>query len=412
MILFCEECGTRHDIEEERFQGNSYKFACHTCHETLVVSLVDKKKGRKVQASMQHEPVGADVATFEPLRVLVVDDSKIIRRVLCDIIRSDATKEVVGEAEDGKQAIELMRKTKPDVITLDINMPVMDGLTTLKHIMISNPTPTVMISALTQEGATETFESLKYGAIDFLPKPSKVRGGDLNSQQEEILRKIDLVANVQIESIRYLRRPAMDKHQNSSDALSCQSVLALGASDGGYGALLNVIPRLQPELPASYIAVLHQAPNHVDAFARYLNQCSRVKVERAVAGTRLRGGTCYLAASAEHIFVCGDQNQARLEAGDDISPEDQGAIDQLMTSVATVMQNKSAGVILTGTGDDGLKGLGAIIRSGGTAFVQDPVSCLFKETPTAAASTFPVEYVVSDKQMAGAINAYVKILTQ
>jgi len=411
MILFCEECGTRHDIGQDQIKGNDFQFACHTCNERLVVSLVDKSKGKKVHAAMA-EGGETNTSSMEPLKVLVVDDSKMIRRVICDIIRSDGTKEVVGEAENGKEALELLTKTNPDVITLDINMPVMDGLTALKHIMITNPTPTVMISALTQEGALETFESLKYGAIDFLPKPSKVRGGDLKSQQEEILRKIDLVAGVQIESIRYLRRPAMDKSQEPATGYECRCVLAFGAAEGGYGALLNVIPRLQANLPAAYVAVMHQAPHHIDAFARYLHQCSQVTVQRAVNGAVLRGGTCYLAASTENISVRKHLDQLQLQVDATPISEGHGAIDQLMTSVALSMKNRSAGVILTGTGVDGLEGLGVIIKSGGSSFVQDPLSCLFKETPTAAINTYPVQYSVSDKQMAGAINAFINSLTR
>ena len=152
MILFCEECGTRHDIGQEQIKGSDFQFACHTCNERLVVSVVDKSKGKRVQAAMQQEGQETDPSSVEPLKVLVVDDSRMIRRVICDIIGSDGSKKVVGEAENGKEALELLKKTNPDVITLDINMPVMDGLTALKHIMISNPTPTVMISALTQEG--------------------------------------------------------------------------------------------------------------------------------------------------------------------------------------------------------------------------------------------------------------------
>jgi two-component system chemotaxis response regulator CheB len=408
MILFCEECGSRHDIEPEQLQGDTFRFACHTCNETLVVSLVDKAQGKKVQAAMQQDQKAPREPDTEPLKVLVVDDSRMIRRVICDIIGSDGTKKVVGEAENGKQALELLRQTNPDVVTLDINMPVMDGLTALKHIMISHPTPTVMISALTQEGALETFESLKYGAIDFLPKPSKVRGGDLKSQQAEILRKIDLVAGVQIESIRYLRRPVMDKSQSPDQTPECQYVLAFGAADGGYGALLNVIPRLRANLPAACVAVMHQAPQHIDAFGRYLHQCSQLAVERAVDGTVLKGGTCYLAASSDNISIQKHQDGLQIKIDSESGPAGPHAIDRLMVSVASAMKDRAAGVVLTGAGDDGLEGLGAIIREGGAAFVQDPLSCLFKETPTAAINTYSVHYVVSDKQMSGAINAYIK----
>jgi two-component system, chemotaxis family, protein-glutamate methylesterase/glutaminase len=408
MILFCEECGSRHDIEQDQLQGDTFRFACHTCNEVLVVSLVDKAQGKKVQAAMQKGQDDSGSPDPEPIKVLVVDDSKMIRRVICDIIGSDSTKKVVGEAANGKEALELLRHSNPDVITLDINMPVMDGLTALKHIMISHPTPTVMISALTQEGALETFESLKYGAIDFLPKPSKVRGGDLKSQQEEILRKIDLVARVQIESIRYLRRPVMDKSGQEGKTPECEYVLALGAAEGGYGALLNVIPRLRSDLPAAYVAVLHQAPHHIDAFGRYLHQCSRLTVERAVDGAVLKGGTCYLAASSENVSVQKHQNQLRISVEDEPQTTGSKAIDRLMASAASVMKDRAAGVLLTGAGDDGLEGLGAIIQEGGATFVQDPLSCLFKETPTSAINTYSVHYMVSDKQMSGAINAYIK----
>jgi two-component system chemotaxis response regulator CheB len=414
MILFCEECGTRNDIDQNEIEGDHYSFACQVCHEKLVVSLVDKTKGKTVQAAMQQGITTPKEIEVEPLKVLVVDDSKMIRRVLCDIINSDKQKEVVGEAANGKEALELLRSLNPDVITLDINMPVMDGLTTLKHVMITNPTPTVMISALTQEGASETFDALKYGAIDFLPKPSQVKGGDLQSQQAEILRKIDLVAEVQIESIRYLRRPTRDKEgkQKTPDREDCQCYLALGASEGGYGALLNVIPRLKLDLPAAYVAVMHQAPHHLDAFARYLDQCSHVSVERALDGSILKSGVCYLAASTEYATLANDSDQMVLQVNASPFPTRYGAINRLMSSASQAMPEKVAGVILTGTGKDGLEGLGDIIAGGGTAFIQDPRSCLFKETPMEAAKMYDVEYLVSDKQMAGAINAYITSLTR
>jgi two-component system chemotaxis response regulator CheB len=413
MILFCEECGTRNDIDQTQISGNTYNFSCNVCHESLVLSLVDKSNGKTVHAAMEHQEVPHEKRAVDPLKVLVVDDSRMIRRVLCDIINSDERKTVVGEAADGKEALEKLRECKPDVITLDINMPVMDGLTTLKHIMIGNPTPTVMISALTQEGASETFDSLKYGAIDFLPKPSRVQGGDLKSQQEEILRKLDLVAQVQIESVRYLRRKSKEKASASeSETDACQCVLVFGASEGGYGALLNVIPRLRKGLPAAYVAVMHQAPHHLDAFARYLNDCSQIDVQRANGDTELRGGTCYIAASTESLSLEQGQNKLILKTmPSSAASTEENAIDRVMAEAARVMQKNAAGVILTGKCDDGLEGLGQIIKSGGSAFIQDPRSCLFKETPMAAAKRYDVELLVSDKQMAGAITAFVKAHT-
>jgi two-component system chemotaxis response regulator CheB len=409
MILFCEECGTRHDIDEDRITGEVFRFSCSGCSETLMVSLSNRQQGKTVQAALAQAPGQRSAGALEkPLKILVVDDSKLIRRVLREIIESDGRKKVVGEAENGKQALEFLVSERPDVITLDINMPVMDGITTLKHIMISRPIPTVMISALTKEGSLETFDSLKYGAIDFLPKPSQVKGADLKSQKEEILRKIELAAGVQIESIRYLRRPSQDKSSKRNESFPCTCLVVIGVAEGGYGALLNVVPRLKEELPAAYVAVMHQAAHHIEGFARYLDQCSQLSVQRAIDGTVVQGGTCYLAAATEHVSLVKENGRICLKVNSSPFPAAMGTINLLMDSVAQVMAERAAGVLLTGAGDDGVEGLGRIMQRGGTIFVQDPRSCLFKETPTKAAEKYAVEYLISDKQMAGAINAFIK----
>ncbi len=413
MILFCEECGTRHDIDETRIEGNSYKFSCSVCKETLMVCLTNRQNGKTVEAALHEQGALPDTNVSDRmLKVLVVDDSRLIRKVLRQIIESDGHLQVCGEAENGKKALELIAADRPDVITLDINMPVMDGLTTLKHIMINHPIPTVMISALTQEGAKETFDSLKYGAIDFLPKPSQVKGADLKSQREAIVRKIRSVSEVQIESVRYLRRPAKDKHAESGEQMSCHSLVIIGVAEGGYGALLNVIPRLNPSMPAAYIAVMHQAPHHIDGFVKYLDQCSQLFVRRATDGQVLEGGRCYLAADTEFFSVSRQVDHLRLKLNAPRADAQQEAINLLMRSAAGTMQENTAGVILTGTGKDGIEGIGDIIDNRGTAFVQDPRSCLFKETPKKAEARYNLTNLISDKQMAGAINAFLSAHTK
>ena len=409
MILFCEECGTRHDIDEARIEGDVFRFSCSGCSETLAVSLANKQEGRTVQAALIHQAEALQAeAGQKPLKVLVVDDSKLIRRVLRDIIESDSRKCVIGEAENGRQALDFLVSELPDVITLDINMPVMDGITTLKHIMITRPIPTVMISALTKEGSMETFESLKYGAIDFLPKPSQVKGADLTHQKEEILRKIELAAGVQLESIRYLRRTSKEKPQAGNGSMPYNCIVAIGVAEGGYGALLNVVPRLKKTLPGVYLAVMHQPAHHLEGFSRYLDQCSQLSVMRAIDGTVVQGGTCYLAAATEQVSLVKEGERILLKVNSSPFPAPLEAIDFLMGSVAETMKANAAGVLLTGAGNDGLEGLGRIKQCGGTIFVQDPRSCLFKETPMKAAEKYAVEYLISDKQMAGAISAYIK----
>ena len=389
--------------------GEVHRFSCNGCHETLMVALANKQEGNAAAHAALVTPAEGQLEPDpKPLKILVVDDSKLIRRVLREIIESDGCKKVIGEAENGKNALDFLISERPDVITLDINMPVMDGITTLKHIMISRPVPTVMISALTKEGSTETFDSLKYGAIDFLPKPSQIKGADLKSQRNEILRKIELAAAVQIESIRYLRRPSQDKTDRGNDPMALRCIVAMGVAEGGYGALLNVVPRLRRDIPAAYVAVMHQPPHHIEGFAGYLDQCSRLSVQRARDGAVLQGGVCYLAAATEHVTLAQTDGETRLRVSSSPFPTPMGAINMLMGSVAEIMGERAAGVILTGAGDDGVDGLGRIIANGGAVFIQDPRSCLFKETPTKAAEKYAVEYLISDKQMAGAINAYIR----
>lgn len=407
MILFCEECGTRHDVDEQQVSECGCRFPCKVCNEVLMLTAGNTPGGKTAQAAMASPVLIPPEALTKPLDILVVDDSKIIRKVLREIIESDGRNRVIGEAENGKVALQLLEEISPDVITLDINMPVMDGLTTLKHIMIHHPVPTVMISALTQEGARETFESLKYGAIDFLPKPSRTKGADLQTQKSEILRKIELVAAVQLESIRYLRRPSHEKTSHTGEAAPCRCLVAIGVAEGGYGALLNIIPRLSGAMPVAYVAVMPQAPEHVDGFARYLDQCSQLSVQRVANGTLMRGGTCYLGAATEQVTFVKEQDQIRLivDTASSCAPGT-GAIDSLMGSAAHLMHERAAGVILTGAGDDGVKGLGAVLKEGGTAFVQDPRSCLFKETPMKVVDKYIIKNLVSDKQMATAIESF------
>lgn len=405
MIVFCEECGTRHVIESDKIDSNGHQFPCHTCQEILIVTSSGKLV-KNAQAAMCRPGGAADPQTSVKLRVLIVDDSKLIRKVLKEIIESDGRKEVVGEAENGKAALELLPKVAPDVITLDINMPVMDGLTTLKHIMIVRPTPTVMISALTKEGSLETFDSLKYGAIDFLPKPSQVKGADLKAQQNEILSKIELASAVQIESVRYLRRLSQKDKPRKDGPAECRFLMAIGVAEGGYGALLNVLPGLRSDLPAAYVAIMRQPAVHIDSFAEYLSRCSHLEVKRVSDGVEIRGGICYLAAANEYVKVSKSGSRIVMQVKAATASAQNGPIDFLMNSVAEIMQDHAGGIILTGAGQDGIQGLGQVILHGGASFVQDPISCLYKETPLNAINSHTVNHLVSDKQMAGAINSY------
>lgn len=339
-----------------------------------------------------------------PCKLLVVDDSKIMRRLITGLFDSDDNVEVVGEATDGLEALACISRLDPDVITLDINMPGMDGLTTLKHLMIRSPKPTVMLSTLTREGEKTTFDALRYGAVDFITKPTQLDGGELEAQSQDIIAKVNLAAAVALESVRYIRAAPRDKTAVSSKPRLCDRVVAFGAAEGGYGALLKIIPQLRPDLPAAYLTVLYAAPPHVEAFARYLDDYSGVRVKRAVDGEPVESGVCYLGAGVEYLTVAARDSRLVLQVHRAPFASRRGSIDRLMFSVAEAMKGRAAGVILSGSGEDGSEGLEEIHRTGGVAIVQAPQSCLHKGMAQAALARRQPDFVLSDVKIATVVN--------
>ena len=337
-------------------------------------------------------------------KLLVVDDSKIMRRLITSLFEADEKIQVVGEATDGIEALASIARLDPDVITLDINMPGMDGLTTLKHLMIRYPKPTVMLSTLTREGERTTFDALRYGAVDFITKPTQLDGGELEAQALDIIAKVHFAAAVTLESVRYIRAAPRDKTVLSSKPRVYDRMVAFGAAEGGYGALLKIIPQLDPDLPMAYLVVLYAASPHVEAFARYLNDYSSVRVKRAVEGEPVEGGVCYLGAGAEYLTVVTRDGLQVLQVHRAPFASRRGSIDRLMFSVAETMKHRAAGVVLSGAGEDGSEGLEEIHRMGGVAVIQAPKSCLRKDMAQAALVRCHPDIVLSDVKIAAALN--------
>ena len=368
------------------------------------------KPGRQAQATISEQVVTKKHETkplppYSHCRVLIVDDSKMIRKGLLKILSSDATLEIVGEASNGREALDLIKQHKPDVVTLDINMPVMDGLSTLKHMMIQCPTPTVMLSTLTYEGTAVTFDTLKYGAVDFMPKPSSIISEDMHSQAFEIIKKIHLAAGVKIESVKYIRSIEALKKDTGQIRIKCERVVCIGAAEGGYGALLKIIPKLSTELPAAYIVMIHANPQHVDAFVNYLSRHSPMRIQRARDGLILEGATCYLASGREHTILHG-QNSESLSLKINLVPHspDRTSINMLMCSMAEVLKDKSIGVVLSGSGNDGASGLQSIKKAGGTSIVQNPANCLYKEMAEQAMKCVDRQKILPESKISETIN--------
>jgi len=338
----------------------------------------------------------------KPIETLIVDDSRLIRTVIRKIMESDTGIRVVGEAANGREALEMIPELKPEVITLDINMPLLDGISTLKHIMIKHPTPTVMISSLTREGATKTFDALRFGAIDFITKPSQFDGAGIEAQRRTLLEKVKLAADVETRNIRLFRPPAR-RSPVAAPAGEIERCVVFGASEGGYSSLLKIIPQLAPGKPETYLGVIHVAPLYVDAFVSYLNQNSSIPVKRAVDGLSPESGTCYLAAGTEYITLVQTGGRLSLRVHPSPFPARRGAINMLMLSISEIMREHTVGVILSGQEEDGAEGVAEIARVGGRVIIQSPASCMFKEMAQTAIEQCKSARILPDIEIADAI---------
>ncbi len=339
----------------------------------------------------------------KPIKLLIVDDSRLIRSAIKKIFEMDRQVKVVGEAANGKEALAIIPKLRPDVITLDINMPVMDGLLTLKHIMIKHPTPTIMVSSLTREGATNTFDALRFGAIDFIAKPSQIKGGGFKAQQQNILHKVKLAAAVKMNDIRLSRTRVRSLATTNPTGVGIERCVVFGASEGGYGAMLKIIPKLKPDWPATYLGVIYAAPAYVDAFVRYLNRYSAINVKRATEGVTLQSGTCYLATGYEYITAVKINQKLSLRVHPSPFPKRRGTINILMLSLSEIMLDRTVGVILSGQDQDGAEGVAEIARVGGDVIIQAPQTCLFKEMAQTAISLCKSGKISPDTDIADAI---------
>lgn len=320
------------------------------------------------------------------IRVLVVDDSAFMRKAVSDILDADPAIEVIGRARDGVQAVEMCRDLEPDVVTLDIEMPRLDGLGALERIMEECPTPVVMLSAFTTAEAEATLKALDSGAVDFVPKPSGSLVADIDALAEEIVNKAKIAAQVDARQIADLHRKTQARQPHTRrmrQATGMCGIVAVGTSTGGPSALQEVIPRLPEDLPASVLIVQHMPSGFTSHLADRLDLASAIKVEEARSGAEVRPATGYVAPGGKHLKIAPDGTILL-----DSSPPVWGvrpAIDPMMVSAARFAGSKSVGVIMTGMGRDGTEGMARIKERGGRTIAQDKKSSVVYGMPRAVA---------------------------
>jgi two-component system, chemotaxis family, protein-glutamate methylesterase/glutaminase len=323
-----------------------------------------------------------------PIRVLIADNSLVMRETLRRAIESEPSFEVCGTAADGLQTLEKVRELQPDVVTLDVQMPLLDGIEVLKRIMKEFPRPVIMVSSHTTQGAEVTMEALNIGASDYLPKPGTGRASDPRRFRDELVSKIEAAARSMIEkSDDATRPPALTTSREPNDQPTKPEIIAVGTSTGGPAALQEILPELPADLPVGVIVVQHMPPGFTGPLAERLDLISEIKITEAQYGDTIEPGTVYIAPAGMHITVKRQPASKPTIVLSDYLPGTlhKPSVDLMMLSVAAVFGSHSCGVILTGMGRDGLQGMMAIHRAGGTTIGQDEATCTVYGMPRVCA---------------------------
>ena len=338
-------------------------------------------------------------------RVLIVDDSAFMRKVLEQIFNADQQFQVAGHAKDGREAVSLAESLKPDLITMDINMPHMDGLQATSQIMTANPRPIVIVSSESKEGAASTLKALELGAIEFIAKPSSGVDLDMHSVKDDLLRKSRMAAKVRV--VRTASRLASSVQNLKSDAApaapakrTAQSVapdhfpiVVLAASTGGPATLMRLAPGFTRDFPAAVIVVQHMPAAFTTQYAAQLAEFTSIRVKEAENGDALQPGTLYICPGAQHLKVL-SSGKIQLDGKSGRINGYLPNIDITMESVAAYAGPISIAAVLTGMGNDGANGAKAIKSAGGLVLAQDEATCVIFGMPAEAIKARAVDKVL------------------
>jgi two-component system, chemotaxis family, protein-glutamate methylesterase/glutaminase len=362
------------------------------------------------------------------IKVVVVDDSAFMRKSLSIMLESDPQIKVVAVARDGKEGIEKIREFHPDLVTMDIEMPGMDGLTALGIIMKEMPLPVLMVSSLTTDGAKSTLDALNLGAVDFIPKELSFVSLDIVKIKEELISKVKQI--VQSRSLQFrmqrvsavsrgvLQSAAGGKGAGAASLPAAKGAwpvkkglrgVVLGISTGGPFALLQIIPKLPKDFPLGIAIVQHMPPRFTRSMSERLDGLSQVRVKEAEDGDRMEPGLVLIAPGGEHMTFRANGTSVKVK----ISGEPQNTLykpcaDVMMTSAVEAFSGPLLGVIMTGMGKDGLEGLKLIKQKGGYVLAQNEETCVVYGMPKAAVDAGLADLVLPLEDIPQAITRLVK----
>lgn len=365
------------------------------------------------------------MASPRQIRILVVDDSAFMRKALSMMLESDPAIKVIGTARDGEEGIQKVRHLKPDLVTMDIEMPRMDGLTALREIMANNPVPVMMISSLTTDGARATLDALEMGAVDFIPKQLSYVSLDIVKIREELIAKIKNIVkrksllmarfrnsqgSTKRDSLRSRRRtpgPPLLIERNIRKRNHPVNIVAIGSSTGGPPALTQVISRLPRNLPAGIVIAQHMPPMFTKSLAERLDSMSQLQVKEAVDGDRVEPGTVLIAPGGLHMTV--KKTGAVAHVSISTEPSEtlyKPCVDVMMKSVASSYRQAILGVILTGMGSNGVSGLRQVKSVGGVIIAENEETCIVYGMPRAAIEAGICDHIVPIEKVALEIVSY------
>lgn len=364
------------------------------------------------------------------IRVLIVDDSGFFRRRVKEILESDPMLEVVGLAENGEQAIEAVKKLKPDVVTMDIEMPIMDGITATRKIMAATPTSIIMFSSLTTDGAKPTLDALDAGAVDFLPKRFEDISKDKGEAKKLLCQRVrDLgkhrrparspaTVSARPATTRSSMPASVDKKPEVSSRSAVSSavnrvkentsakikLVAIGTSTGGPVALQKVLAELPANFPVPIVVIQHMPGSFTGAFSERLDQQCRIHVKEAESGDKLKPGVAYVAPGGKQMLVEKIAGQLTLKVVDEIPNQTyKPSVDVTYASINKVVPASTLAVILTGMGADGCKGATLLKKSGSIVWAQDEASCVVYGMPAAVVDAGITEKIMDIDKIGASI---------
>jgi two-component system chemotaxis response regulator CheB len=341
----------------------------------------------------------------EKLKVLVVDDAAFMRRAVREILEQDSGIQVIDEAQNGLEAIRMIRTKHPDVVTLDMDMPVMDGLTAIRHIMIESPLPVIVLSSLVHDGSV-IFEALRLGVVDFIPKPSGAISLNIQNEKQKIIDRVKMAQRVNLENLRRVRLPSLkngkEKRGCAPQASRPEFLVALGTNISGPNTIIRLVSQL-PSSPRTSIVVVQEIASRIlPSFVDRFNQFVPCEVQPVKNNLKLEQGVCYISSNEWSLRLETDPDgSVRMKTGDWI-PE---PINLLFSSAAEIFGPKTIGVLLTGLGEDGAEGLGRIQQKQGMTIVEDTTCCVYPHLVDHAIRRGVANLVLRETRIPGVIES-------